>query len=553
MKSNATSSTPGTKSENPRTSTSSSTSFGSTQHYRCQPCLLNFLSHIDKEQLQVSGDLLRKLSDTLVNALEKLIKAVGVESRKESRNTDTIDDMCNSLKMLVFLMLYFLHVTCIKKAKSSFKDELSDLSSKDKLGNNKKNNRRKVAHKDVSKDIVPGLLKQHAHCLSILHNVLNINLRFLWQKRQIDDEFYRYFLDLALRMLESRQLLKDYTQAKQDIFAILEATLIDNTGSLKNAELKLINLIYEEESLVDPISDFIVKSYKSADVNISKLATETLTLLVTYVLEKTNVNAESQAVKNTREILCRTCQQIPRAFYTNLSAFVCLYESEAYLLRNALTEIISEIIKQVLTSKDAEEEGLDNQDTHKKAKGRLLDKLLKRVNDKHAYSRSNVLKAFVDLCTSNVIPKEYLQKILQKGCERIKDASANVRKKALELLDKILRMYYTIFVGTSDSGFLSKPELERQIKFSQDEEKEIEKQLLVLEEKGKGYMENSEEYSEIQSEIKIQQRKLESNQAAQQHTKEYISMLESIQKVSFTGSLAHTLVDCSQPASTPRK
>jgi len=200
-------------------------------------------------------------------------------------------------------------------------------------------------------------------------------------------------------------------------------------------------------------------------------------------------------------------------------------------LRNALTEIITEIIKQVLTQREANDDDLDTQDAHKKAKIRLLDKLVRRVNDKHAYCRSHVLKAFVDLCNSNVVPKQYLRVMLLKGCERIKDISANVRKKALELVDKVIRMYYSIFVGNSDSGFITVPELQRQSKFNAEEEKDLEKQIRKLNDKLKEHDDDSEEYSEIQSEMRTFQQKLETVKAGQENITEYINMLNAIEKI----------------------
>lgn len=35
-----------------------------------------------------------------------------------------------------------------------------------------------------------------------------------------------------------------------------------------------------------------------------KLATDTLTMLVSYIMERTNLNNESQAIKNAKEFLC---------------------------------------------------------------------------------------------------------------------------------------------------------------------------------------------------------------------------------------------------------
>ena len=53
-----------------------------------------------------------------------------------------------------------------------------------------------------------------------------------------------------------------------------------------------------------------------------KLATETLIMLVTYIMEKTNLSAESTAVKNTKDFLCKVSEVMPKLFYNNLSTFI---------------------------------------------------------------------------------------------------------------------------------------------------------------------------------------------------------------------------------------
>lgn len=59
-----------------------------------------------------------------------------------------------------------------------------------------------------------------------------------------------------------------------------------------------------------------------------KLAGDTLTMLVTYVMEKTNLSNESSAVKNSKEFLCILSNNLPKLFYHNLSTFMSLYDSE---------------------------------------------------------------------------------------------------------------------------------------------------------------------------------------------------------------------------------
>lgn len=142
-------------------------------------------------------------------------------------------------------------------------------------------------------------------------------------------------------MLQSRDLLKMFkVRAEDTIFTIIESILSKHSTDLRNTEFKLINLIYDDENIINPISTFIERAYHSNKIVLKKLAVDTLIMLVDYILMKTNASTESQAVRNTKEVLCITSFKITKLFYTNLSNFINLYESSAYLLRNALTEII---------------------------------------------------------------------------------------------------------------------------------------------------------------------------------------------------------------------
>ena len=53
-------------------------------------------------------------------------------------------------------------------------------------------------------------------------------------------------------------------------------------------------------------------------------------------------------------------------------------------------------------------------------KKRLLDKLLKRIYDKHAFARSHTLGTLASLCKENFIPLDYIDPIFHKACDRIK-------------------------------------------------------------------------------------------------------------------------------------
>lgn len=154
-----------------------------------------------------------------------------------------------------------------------------------------------------------------------------VDLKFLFSKKSLDEEYYIYYVSYCQRMLESRLLLKDQ-RTRHQIFTILEFVLNRQPNALKNLQIKLINLIYEDEDIVEPIADFLIKAYNSGKEQMATLTNQTLTLLITYIMEKTNISNESQAVKNIKDFLCKVSESLPRLFYNNLTTFLPLYDSE---------------------------------------------------------------------------------------------------------------------------------------------------------------------------------------------------------------------------------
>jgi len=95
-----------------------------------------------------------------------------------------------------------------------------------------------------------------------------VNTNFLFKNRPIDDEFYKYFVETAVKILESSQLLKQNPQLRNIIFKILEVVVNVKEEIVKNVKMKLINLIYEEESLLENVSDFILKAHNSTNTKL---------------------------------------------------------------------------------------------------------------------------------------------------------------------------------------------------------------------------------------------------------------------------------------------
>ena len=155
--------------------------------------------------------------------------------------------------------------------------------------------------------------------------------------------------------------------------------MIANFNSASSIQMNLINLIYEEDTIIDSIIDFLLYTMKMDETqitqskkNYSSLCTDTLLKLVNYT-NSSQVNIEFSAVRNMKDFLLKMSEKIPRVFYNNLSCFIKLLDNEAYHIRNAVVEIISNIIKNLLSSNI--ELGVEQEESHIKAKEKLIESL----------------------------------------------------------------------------------------------------------------------------------------------------------------------------------
>lgn len=204
-------------------------------------------------------------------------------------------------------------------------------------------------------------------------------------------------------------------------------------------------------------------------------------------------------------------------------------------MRNSLNEVISNIIKKVLTTVE-DESDMSNLENHNVMKKKLLDKLILRVYDKHAFCRSHILGILSNLCEENTIPRDYLFDIFKKACDRIKDVSAHVRKKAIQLLTITMKYYYVIYVESQkqieSKKFLSKEKIEKDLNNNKMEEADIKNGILELEETLKEITDPLKpEIQEIQADIKALKRKYDHCMNMRKCLQEYKEILVSVEEI----------------------
>jgi condensin complex subunit 1 len=295
----------------------------------------------------------------------------------------------------------------------------------------------------IQLDAFKTIAERQKQMLDCINRSLMIDFSLLWQRKNIDDEFLKYYTNLGMKILEST--LGKAEEIRVVIFNIFEVVLKNKPEIFKQLQFSLINLLYEED-VVDNLVHFFSRA---ESVETQKLCTETMIMAVVCLNAKTNSsNAESQAIKNTRDFFSKLSYEIPQNFYNNLQCYIKLYDSESYLLRNAITDIMANIIRKVLNG--------DSEDKIKN-KDKFIMTILQRIHDKNSHARAYVLNVLAQLVADNIVPKGRLLMMLEAGVDRLRDVSVLTRKRAVLLIYSVLKVYQ--FIYSKDSNFRTEEEL----------------------------------------------------------------------------------------------
>lgn len=101
---------------------------------------------LETKKENYSLEHLELTSDLLIGSLERIIKLINQEAKKEGLNLGGIEDLRVCFKMNLFLMFFFLQNTRIKRNKNSLKDEINEAAQIQTSKNEKKKNKTTVVY-----------------------------------------------------------------------------------------------------------------------------------------------------------------------------------------------------------------------------------------------------------------------------------------------------------------------------------------------------------------------------------------------------------------------
>ena len=114
----------------------------------------------------------------------------------------------------------------------------------------------------------------------------------------------------------------------------------------------------------------------------------------------------------------------------NIGNLLGFFDCEAYLLRQSLIKVLSNIIQKVLNQETNDEK---QKQIFFQTKIKFIELLLKRFMDKSSYCRVKVIKIFIKLTEENLVPRNLYLDLFKNVIGRFKDQTVMVRKNALLL------------------------------------------------------------------------------------------------------------------------
>ena len=226
------------------------------------------------------------------------------------------------------------------------------------------------------------------------------------------------------------------------LFEIIETVVELDAVRVGSVQFDLGALVNDLEVCTKTVAGFVILCAKSKKARMFEMASSTLGFIVKKnCMNKGKLVSESSAVRNYKAFFDHLASELHDIFNAHLQDFLILYDSQCYGLRNALTEIIKQIIirkcGQFDNNEKVEELG-GNTETLRKE---LTEWIVQRTRDKSSFCRHKAIGDLCDLMVNKMLSRENIDRVFEVASKQIKDPNSHVRKKSMVLCSEIVTFY----------------------------------------------------------------------------------------------------------------
>lgn len=263
--------------------------------------------------------------------------------------------------------------------------------------------------------------------LRLLTQLLQLDLRQLWGRLAVEEEFVSLMTGNCYRILENPSIgLQRYRVTREAVTHLLAAALV-HCDHMFSATLKITQMLQHFEHVAPVFAQAV--SLWAEEYGLKSLVGELLREIGQKCPQ--DLAREGSGVKGYATFISELAEQMPALVLSNMSVLLPHLDGESYTMRNAVLAAMAEVLVQVLEGDELEEAARGTRD-------KFLGMLQDHVCDVHSFVRSRVLQLFTRIVQRKALPLTQFQSVVSLAVGRLKDKSVIVVKNAIQLLAAFL-------------------------------------------------------------------------------------------------------------------
>ncbi|XP_058414929.1 condensin complex subunit 1 isoform X1 [Diceros bicornis minor] len=353
------------------------------------------------------------------DTLEFLIKVVSRHSQELPAVLDdttlSVSDRSahlNALKMNCYALIRLLESFETMSSQTS----LVDLG----LGGKGRKSRAKAAHGfDWEEERQP--------ILQLLTQLLQLEIRHLWNHSVIEEEFVSLVTGCCYRLLENPTISHQKNRPTREAITRLLGVALTRYNHMLSATVKIIQMLQHFEHLASVLVAAV--SLWATDYGMKSIVGE----IVREIGQKCpqELSRDPSGAKGFAAFLTELAERIPAILMSSMCILIDHLDGENYMMRNAVLAAMAEMVLQVLKGDQLEEAARDTRD-------QFLDTLQAHGHDVNSFVRSRVLQLFTRIVQQKALPLTRFQAVVALAVGRLADKSVLVCKNAIQLLASFL-------------------------------------------------------------------------------------------------------------------
>lgn len=263
--------------------------------------------------------------------------------------------------------------------------------------------------------------------LQLLTQLLQLDIRHLWNHSVIEEEFVSLVTGCCYRLLENPTISHQKNRATREAIAHLLGVALVRYNHMLSATVKIIQMLQHFEHLPSVLVAAV--SLWATDYGMKSIVGE----IVREIGQKgpQELSRDTAGAKGFAAFLTELAERVPAVLMSSMCILLDHLDGENYMMRNAVLAAMAEMILQVLKGDQLEE-------TARETRDQFLDILQAHGHDVNSFVRSRVLQLFTRIVQQKVLPLTRFQAVVALAVGRLSDKSVLVCKNAIQLLASFL-------------------------------------------------------------------------------------------------------------------